>query len=315
MNYESEKLKILEDILGNYNRIGTEYLFKCPFCKHHKNKLSVNIEKNAGKCWICDWATPNLARIVKRLGNYQQQRLWSEFHGIIEISDYEKIFQTEEEKEIVVEETIKLPAEYESLCNKDLRIQSLAARRYLKERGLTKDDILYWKVGYCPDGEYKGRVIFPSFNEKGKVNYFVARNYVDDFRKYMNPDASKDIVFNELYIDWSSDVIMVEGIFDAVKAENAIPILGSTLREDSKLFAKIIEKDPALYIALDPDAEKKAAKIINSLLSYDIELYKIPIPSNKDVGDMTKEEFQEYKSQARLIKNSDYVLLNKIMSL
>jgi DNA primase len=158
-------------------------------------------------------------------------------------------------------------------------------------------------------------VIFPSFNEKGKVNYFVARNYVDDFRKYMNPDASKDIVFNELYIDWSSDVVLVEGIFDAVKAENAIPILGSTLREDSKLFAKIIEKDPALYIALDPDAEKKAAKIINSLLSYDIELYKIPIPSNKDVGDMTKEEFQEYKSQARLIKNTDYVLLNKIMSL
>lgn len=312
---QSEKIKIITDILGDSLSIGNELLFYCPKCKHHKKKLSLNIEKDKFKCWICDWSGTTIARIVKRFGNYQQQRLWSEFHGIVEISDYEKIFQSEEEQKVVVEETVKLPAEYESLCNKDLRIQSLAARRYLKERGLTKDDILYWKIGYCPEGEYKGRVIFPSFNMNGKVNYFVARNYVDDFRKYMNPDASKDIVFNELYLDWSSDVVLVEGIFDAVKAENAIPILGSTLREDSKLFAKIIEKDPALYIALDPDAEKKAARIIDSLLSYDIEIYKIPIPVNKDVGDMTKQEFLEYKSQAKLIKNTDYVLMNKILSL
>lgn len=312
---QNEKIKIITDILGDSLSIGNELLFYCPKCKHHKKKLSLNIEKDKFKCWICDWSGTTIARIIKRFGNYQQQRLWSEFHGIIEISDYEKIFQTEEQEKVFVEETVKLPAAYESLCNKDLRIQSLAARRYLKERGLTKDDILYWKIGYCPEGEYKGRVIFPSFNMNGKVNYFVARNYVDDFRKYMNPDASKDIVFNELYLDWSSDIILVEGIFDAVKAENAIPILGSTLREDSRLFSKIIEKDPALYIALDPDAEKKAARIIDSLLSYDIEIYKIPIPSNKDVGDMTKQEFLEYKSQAKLIKNSDYVLINKILSL
>jgi DNA primase len=118
-----------------------------------------------------------------------------------------------------------------------------------------------------------------------------------------------------LYVDWTDDVVIVEGVFDAVKAVNAIPILGSTLREKSKLFQKIVEKDSAIYMALDPDAEKKAEKLINSLLSYDIEVYKVPIPSNKDVGDMTKQEFLDCKSRATLIKDSDYMLMRKIMSI
>ena len=56
-------------------------------------------------------------------------------------------------------------------------------------------------------------------------------------RKYLNPPADRDIIFNELYIDWDSDIILVEGAFDAIKAgPNSIPLLGSTLREESSLF-------------------------------------------------------------------------------
>lgn len=156
----------------------------------------------------------------------------------------------------------------------------------------------------------------PSFDLDGKVNYFIARTFSDrKMKKYMNPDASKDIIFNELYVDWSKDVVIVEGIFDAIKAENAIPLLGSTLRENSRLFTEIVKNDSAIYLALDPDAEKKAEKLINSLLSYDIEVYKVPIPNDIDVGDMTKEEFLEYKANSILIKGSDDILLKKIMEI
>lgn len=309
---ETKKINILSEILGSYQYSGSEILFKCPFCNHHKKKLSINISKNAAKCWICDWSTPNLARIIKRLGSWNNIQNWNEISGTIEISEYEKIFfdDTKEEKTI-----LNLPQEFHSLCNKDLSLTSLPARKYLKQRGITKEDILYWKIGYAASGEYSGRIIVPSFNNEGDINYYIGRTYENNWKKYLNPESSKDILFNELYIDWSQDVTIVEGVFDAIKAKNAIPILGSTLRENSTVFKHIIKHDPAIYIGLDPDAEKKAEKLIKDLLHYDAEVYKINIPNGFDIGDMSHEQFLDIKKNAKLIKNTDYFLLNKIMSI
>ena len=153
-------------------------------------------------------------------------------------------------------------------------------------------------MGYCASGEYSDRIIIPSFNMNGDVDYFVARSYSGNWKKYMNPPASRNIVFNELYVDWESDLSIVEGAFDAVVAGNAVPILGSSLREDSKLIQKVVEHDTPVYIALDPDAEKKAMSLIKRLLSYDVELYKVPIHPYSDVGEMSKEEYLKRKTAA-----------------
>lgn len=311
---DTKKIEILNQILGDYYTSGNEKLFFCPKCKHHKKKLSVNLSKDAFKCWICDFSGKSVRRLVQRYGNYVQQKTWNELSGVVEITEYEKIFLAEQTIEEKVE-PINLPAEFQTLCNRDVGLSSLPARRYLRDRGLSKEDILFWKIGYAVSGEYTGRVIVPSFNLDGKVDYFIARTYENDWKRYMNPPTPKDIIFNELYLDWTSDITIVEGVFDAIKAKNAIPILGSTLREGSRLFRELIRHDPAIYIALDPDAEKKAEKLINTLLSYDAEVYKIDIPAGKDVGDMSHEEFLERKKAAKLIKDSDYMLIKKIMSL
>jgi len=311
---DSKKIDILKQILGEYYSSGYEKLFFCPKCKHHKKKLSINIEKDKFKCWICDWSGKSIRRLIQRYGNYVQQKTWNELSGIIEITEYEKIFLAEQNIEEKIE-SISLPPEFQTLCNKDLGLSSLPARRYLRDRGLSKQDVLYWKIGYSVSGEYAGRVIVPSFNLDGKLDYFIARTYDNNWKRYLNPPTPKDIIFNELYVDWSNDITIVEGVFDAIKAKNAIPILGSTLREGSRLFRELIRNDPAIYIALDPDAEKKAEKLINTLLSYDAEVYKIDIPANKDVGNMTHEEFLDRKKGAKLIKDSDYMLIKKIMSL
>lgn len=312
---EIKKINILTSILGDYHRSGGEYLFKCPKCSHHKKKLSVNLDKNCYKCWICEVSGKNITRLVRRYGEYNHYKQWAEFEGIVDLSAYEDIFK-EQFIEEEVEEVLDLPGNFISLCNKDASISSLSAKRYLKERGITKADILKWKIGYCPVGEFASRIVVPSYNSEGDLNYYVARTYDNrKTKKYMNPNAKKDIIFNELYVDWSTDVIIVEGVFDAIKAGNAVPLLGSTLRENSKLFKQIVRNDSAIYLALDPDAERKTEKLINSLLKYDIEIYKIPIPLGKDVGDMSHEEFLECKKQAKLFRDTDDVLLRKIMSI
>ena len=305
--YEAEKLKVVKDIFGSCYKSGEEHLFHCPKCNHDKKKLSINIDKNVWKCWICDYRGNNLSRLIKRYGTFLQRQEWEKYAEVLETNiSLEDLFSTKQEDENE-EVVLKLPKEFVSLANNNLPVSSLEARRYLTSRGLTKKDFLKWKIGYCSKGEYKGRVIIPSFNQDGMVNYFIARSYGKSWPPYKNPNVSKDIIFNQLYVDFKNDLVLVEGVFDAINAVNAVPILGSSLREDSKLFQEIIKWDTTIYVALDPDAEKKAMKLIKNLLLYGIEVYKIDVTGYKDVGEMSKEEFCKRKKEAKQITNDDYV--------
>jgi DNA primase len=309
------KLDILKEVLGSAVKSGNEYLFQCQFCSHHKKKLSVNLTKDKYKCWICDSSGP-VSRLVKRFGNFHQVQAWKDITGQIEVSEFEKILLGQAEFKLVEpEQVIELPEEFTSLCNMTTALPSVMARNYLNSRGISKADILRWKLGYCSSGEYEGRIIAPSFNMDGKVNFFVGRTYENNWKKYTNPSVNKDIIFNELYVDWDHDIVLVEGVFDAIKVPNSIPILGSTLREDSKLFKSIIKHDPAVYVALDPDADSKAMKLIQNLMKYDVEVYKVPIRPYKDIGEMSSDEFLRRKASSELFKDTDSILLSQLMSI
>ena len=304
----SEKKNILRKILGKSISKGSEELFYCPSCKHHKPKLSINIEKNVFKCWVCDYSSNNIRRLVRRFGNFLELSRWDEFTQEVDISVslYEKLFPKKGEQNYA-EETVEMPKEFISLANKQIPMTALSAKKFLRDRGITQQDIVRWKIGFCNDGPYAGRVVVPSFGLSGKLNYFVARSYESHFNKYKNPPASKDIVFNNLYVDWDNDLCLVEGVFDAIVAGNAVPLLGSTLSERSALFKEILKNDTPVFLALDSDAEKKAIKLVKSLLKYGLEVYKIDIKPYKDVGSMTKQDFSLRKNAA-VVMNHDNLI-------
>jgi len=308
---DQEKLKILTSFLGPYTRSGGEVLFSCPFCKHHKKKLSVNIHKNVFKCWICDANGKSLSKLVRKFGNTDARFKWSKFEDRIEIGDFDNLFEDQKPE---LEVLINLSANFVSLANKSLPITAKGPLKYLSERGITKKDILRWKIGYCSDGEYANRVIIPSFNKDGYVNYFVARSWIDEFPRYKNPQASKNIIFNELFVDWTKPIILTEGVFDAVKAGNAIPLLGSTMKENSKVFQEIVKREIPVYLALDPDAQKKQDWITEMLLSYDVPVYSVDISGYKDVGEMEPEVFQDRLSKATFIDQTNYLLTKMLRS-
>lgn len=306
----TEKLKVLESTLGHYKKSGAEYLFNCPKCSHHKPKFSVNVEKNCWKCWVCNYSGFKLYRLVRKYGTQQDRERWAEADEYMDVSSFEVSFSDLLNKPEEVQPKINLPKEFKTLATNNVTIDSLPARNYLKSRGVTKQDILKWKIGYCTSGDYENRVIFPSFNINGDVNYFVGRSYdKNSWRAYKNPKISKDIVFNHLFIDWTSDVVLVEGVFDAIVAGNAVPLLGSSLESDSKLFRTIVEHDSPVYIALDYDAEQKASKLIQTMLSYDIELFKIDTFGYNDVGSMSKDVFYRKKASAKKIDTNNFLEL------
>ena len=306
-----EKLKILKEILGRGYTSSDEYLFFCPYCKHHKKKLSVNIDKDFFKCWICDVSGRAIRRLVRRFGSRPQLQDWDAVSGKTDITTFDEILDFRSAD--VPLQRISIPDEFVTLTGRSTPPSAEHARKYLEKRGVTQEDILRWKIGYCVRGQYEGRVVIPSFDEEGYVNYFIARSYDGNWRKYMNPSLSKDIVFNHLYVDWDSDIVLVEGAFDAIKAgPNSIPLLGSTLRENSKLFHEIVKNDTPVFLALDPDAEKKTNNIIKILLQYGIELYCIDVSGFDDVGEMTKEQFHERKQNASFISDNDYLFMKSL---
>ena len=266
-----EKLRIIKEILGDYRVSSNEFLFYCPFCNHHKKKMSVNFGLNAWKCWVCDTRGKNIYRLVRKLGTYQQRQKWLDLDGRLDLSEFDEMFmELNDEEEI---QTTDIPAEFISLNNKHLPRHSQAPLEYLYKRGLGKKEILLWKIGYCKEGRYSGRIIIPSFNNSGDCNYFVSRSYVGHRMKYLNPLVGRDIVFNELYIDWDEPITIVEGVFDAIVAgPNAVPILGSTLRPESKLFQAIVIHDTPIYLALDADAQKKQNYMIQLFKKYDVDM-------------------------------------------
>lgn len=303
---EADKNRILREVLGSYYISGQEMMFECPKCDHHKKKLSVNLEKNVFKCWVCDYSGTNLTYLIRRHGTWQNREDWLVYDGRVNIEEFDKIFaQTPQLQESI---TLSLPDEFISLASPNLTKAGLNAREYLSGRQIDLEDILKWRIGYCPTGDYSGRIIIPSFNLSGNVNYYVARTFKDDWPKYKNPPVSRDVIFNELFIDWSKDLIVVEGVFDAIVAGNAVPLLGSTLNERSKLFLEIIKKRPNVYFALDRDASKKQDKMIKKFLQYDVPVYAISIGNFDDVGSMTKEQFEEYMKKATFIESDDYLL-------
>lgn len=308
----NNKTFLISSALGEYVRSGEELLFFCPFCKHHKRKLSVNLLSNNFKCWVCDVRGKNIRRLLKNRLSPSHLYEWDKLHNIVDLSRLNTdLFESKKE---LVEEIVDLPKEFISLANKNLPVTTNFAIKYLLDRGLTKQDIILWKIGVCLSGDYSGRIIVPSFNQDGNCNYFIARAYGKEFPRYMNPNVSKDVVFNELFIDWNKDIILVEGVFDAIKAENSIPLLGSTLHEGSILFNKIVQYDPTVYIALDPDAEKKSNLIIEKLANYDIKVHKIDISGYEDVGVMTKKEFLSRKGGSKLIID-DWLLESQIKAI
>ena len=308
------KTAIIRDIFGDCYGSGSEMLFHCPKCEHHKRKLSINIEKDCWKCWVCDWSGRNLTKIVRRFGDVYHKKKWSELVNKVELASFEeKMFAVEEPEP---EQRVELPQEFKSLANKNVPRSAGQALRYLRDRGIKKDDIIRWKIGYCEDGEFARRIIIPSFSLNGHSNYFIARSYDGHWKRYLNPKASRNIVFNHLFLDFEDDLTIVEGAFDAIVAgPNAVPLLGSTLRESSRLFQEIVRNDTTVYMALDPDAYKKETKIIELLLKYGIEVYKVDLAEYNDVGEMPPSVFVERKQNSSLVEDKFYLLAERLFSL
>ena len=164
-----------------------------------------------------------------------------------------------------------------------------AIRSYCLSRGYTDQDLWRYRIGYSNEWKWRRRVIIPSFDDEGNLNYFVTRAIDETPYKYLNAKANKrKIIFNDIDTDWKAEsIIIVEGALDLMKCRNlnAVCILGSSLQSDSYLFQKLVQNSMDVILSLDPDAYEKQLRIAELLSSYDLNV-SLASPKKGDVGDM-----------------------------
>lgn len=292
-----DQISILKDIFGNYfvSRRGQELNFHCPFCGHEEKKFAINKENEKWRCWSakCAKRGSDISYIIQRFGNSEQRAKWfSNSSGGIDFDLFNNLFgvsPTSYRPGIVA-----LPTEFISLVGNN-SLMAKRAKNYLYKRGLNEIDINYWKLGFCMSGQYDNRIIIPSFDESGNINYFTGRTMdeEEEKKKYLNPDVErKSLIFNELYLDFSKPLVIVEGVFDMIVAkENCVPLVGSVITEEYLLFKRIVENKTKILFGLDPDAEREERRLMQLFMRYDIGVGKINVAPFKDIGEMTKEEF------------------------
>jgi DNA primase len=168
---------------------------------------------------------------------------------------------------------------------------------YLKSRDITDEMIEKYGIGFCDVGDHGGRIVIPSYNKKGELNYYIARSWNPLSRaKYKNPQEEKDkIIFWENMIDWDRDIYLVEGAFDGLFLDNSIPMLGKHMSE--LLFETVHKKAKGeVIICLDADAWSNAVKLYHDLNGGELwgKVKLIKLPEDKDIADLRGEIKDEY---------------------
>lgn len=279
-------VNILENFLGtprshyeHKHQVG----FDCPVCSSEKGKLNgdgkgnlaINYNKGVYKCWSC-WERNNMhgsvLSLIRKYGNEKQ------------LKDYllvaPKIDMRLTSEKLVTHIDVQFPESFRKFSeSKEYHTSYTEAYKYVKSRGLNKSILDKYQIGFTCDGKRKNRIIIPSFDINGELNYYIARSW-DKYNKakYMNPESGVDaddkqnIIFNEGLINWDSTVYLVEGVFDHIVTPNSIPMLGKYISD--KLFHALqtrCKSDVVIVLDGGPQ-EKKDTKVLYTKLNT-INLY------------------------------------------
>ena len=311
MDYSQFVQSLLEIYLGKGKKLAKgDYAYYCPVCQHKNQKLMVNVISGVYNCFTCHPKTTGKTPVslLKKIGAPSE--------AIIEMKGYfaNDSIKIEVEKENI---SIIMPKEFISLNDtKDTSLEKRQAIVYLRNRIVTGSDIQKYNIGYCKTGRYKNKVIVPSYDSRGRLNYYIARSFEKNpNQKIDSPSCNKsEIIGFDYLINWNVPVILCEGVFDAIAIKrNAIPLFGKTISK--ALMIKLLQPEvKTIYLALDEDAIMESIDHAQKLLDFGKEVYLIQL-QGKDPSEIGFEKITQYLQNAKPLSASSLLMLKMEKSL
>lgn len=253
----------------------TQFEFNCKSktCSSDVNKynLNFNLPRNIFNCFKCHYS----GFITKLIRNYGTPDDIKRIEILFPLSKHH-----EEVKEYTLDENVicELPEGYLPLTNEYNTKYYYRAINYLKSRKIDMDMIKKYEIGYTETGPRKWRIIIPSRNIAGNINYYEARSYFTHSKMpYFKPDKpnKQDIIFNAKNINFDLPVYLVEGVFDMMPLANALPMLGKNL--SPLIIHKFLQHKTKVILCLDEDAMEDTIKLYEQLTALGLDVYFVEV--------------------------------------
>ncbi|MDQ3681926.1 MAG: DNA primase [Bacteroidota bacterium] len=325
------------DVIGGFIKLkkrGANFLGLCPFHNERTPSFTVSPSKEIYKCFGCGRSGNTISFLMENEKlSYVEALRWLANRYNIEVEEtavspeVRQLQHVSESLYIINDFAQKFFAEqlFETEEGKDIALP------YLKGRGFNESIIRKFGLGYAPDKKdaftkkalanqynaellqksglvvqrndqladnYRDRIIFPIYNNSGKVIGFGARliKSNDKAPKYINtPENELYVKSKILYgmyfarqsLDKSNECLLVEGYTDVLSLhqagiENAVASGGTSLTQDQLRLIKKYTKN--LTIIYDGDAAgiKAALRGLDMALEEGLNVKLVLIPDKED---------------------------------
>jgi len=285
----------------------------CPFCEKigkppdTKFHLYIHLKKKLFHCFRCSASGKfrSLNQLVRILTG-KSQSLFSDWNEVIQdalsyFDNSSQVFAKQtQNNEVINLDVISIQVD---------KSLTPIAYNYLKSRNLSDLEIEEYQIrvgkSYQIDNKiirkWKGRVLFPFF-ENNQVIYVVGRSYTGQEPKYLNSKGSRrDKLFPSRTFR-TSEIIVCEGIFDAINAKRttgiySVATLGKEITDEQVNI--IVENGvKTVYLALDSDLTiEEWQKSIMKFLIKGCKVFPVFLPQGYDV-DSVKDKFPYFLEKA-----------------
>ncbi|MGR3221431.1 MAG: DNA primase [Candidatus Anammoxibacter sp.] len=325
----SDIINVISDYVVLKN-VGKNHIGLCPFHNEKTPSFTVNPERQFYKCFGCGEAGTVFTFLMKHNGIKfpDAVRSLAERASIVLPKTINRD-ETRDENRVLY----TINDYFSKFYYKTLKTASFAehARKYITDRGISEENIKKFTIGYSPPAwdtslreaasqkfktsdienagivlqkkngsglydRFRGRMMFPIFNETGNSVGFGARTLENEQPKYINSPESK--VFSKRRILYGlnlakdailkrNEIIIMEGYTDVIMAHQhgidwTVGVMGTSLtHEHSKLINRYCK---SVVLVLDPDeaGNKSADKSANLLIEEGFDVKIVQLPEGSD---------------------------------
>lgn len=214
-------------------RHGDELRALCPNPEHDDRdpSWSINVRTGSHGCWSCGWggSPGDLAAAVvgsSLAWDWSDGWKWIEARGLLLGGDENAL---DVELELVGAETKRLVMPWGVVQDESLGDWPTPIRRYAESRGLTREQVATWRIGFAVHGKVAGRIVIPVYDAAERLASWTARSYDGSEPRYLTPKEADGpdpgAIFGEC--EWPSlstrqTVVIVEGALDALAVDRAV---------------------------------------------------------------------------------------------
>lgn len=200
-----------------------------------------------------------------------------------------------------------------------------AAREYLKSRGIVESDIESFNIGYCDEGYFANRVVFPVIDRNGELQNITSRliSKGKSSKSHLHlPKVKQNWFFNEKALDNKRYVILVESPIDCITLSrygfNCAALMG--VNNFNKGKALKLNGIKNIYLSFDNDlngagdtAANRVGQLIFNVTKIVSKKVTIPFLLGPDVNDMYQKLGDEFKEEYKtLVKNASRIKVRVI---